>query len=221
MTSYFGFAPSAQLQQEIEVTRQKAKLGSGEPLYPHRDTIAQAVNAELIEHTLVRLVVDLPPNDKKDTMLKLANFIKEKSGALLGSLLGKADNKQVLQSIDFLEQSAHKNAQGENRVGFAIPDSLYDQLQASFAGVANGDYRNQRDALKTQFKLLTDLTIKHYMEEFNKTLDLGMMKRGLAGAAKGVISTAVHVAIDKLIPALNEDELKIFTSHYAQLLYRV
>lgn len=221
MTSYFGFAPSAQLQQEIEVTRQKAKLGSGEPLYPHRDAIAQGVNAELIEHTLVRLVVDLPPNDKKDTMLKLANFIKEKSGALLGSLLGKADNKQVLQSIDFLEQSAHKNAQGENRVGFVIPDSLYDQLQASFAGVANGDYRNQRDALKTQFKLLTDLTIKHYMEEFNKTLDLGMMKRGLAGAAKGVISTAVHVAIDKLIPALSEEELKIFTSHYGQLLYRI
>jgi hypothetical protein len=59
------------------------------------------------------------------------------------------------------------------------------------------------------------------MEEFNKTLDLGMMKRGLAGAAKGVISTAVHVAIDKLIPALSEDELKTFTSHYAQLLYRV
>jgi hypothetical protein len=221
MSSYFGFIPSAALQSHIETARQKVALGGSESLYPYRDAVAKGVNDELIINALVNLVADLPANDKKDTMLKLANFIKNQSGSLLSSLLNKADNKDVMKSVDFLNKSAHNDAQGHSRIGFVIPDALYAQMQASFAGVQAGDYRNQRDALKTQFRLLTDLCIKHYMEEFNKTLDLGMLKRGLAGTAKGVISTAVHVAIDKLIPALNEEEMKIFTSHYNTLLYSV
>lgn len=221
MTSYFGFIPSAKLQADIETARQKVAQGGSEALYPYRDTVAKGVNEELIINTLVNLVVDLPDNDKKDTMLKLSNFIKNQSNSLLNSLLNKADNKDVMKSVNFLNQSVHHDAQGSNRIGLVIPDALYAQMQASFAGVQNGDYRNQRDALKTQFRMLTDLAIKHYMEEFNKTLDLGMLKRGLAGTAKGVISTAVHVAIDKLIPSLNEAEMKIFTGHYNTMLYQV
>ncbi|MFZ3194028.1 MAG: hypothetical protein WA154_12590, partial [Moraxellaceae bacterium] len=78
-----------------------------------------------------------------------------------------------------------------------------------------------RDALRTQFKLFSDLSIKHYMEEFNKTLDLGMMKRGLAGAANGTVTKALHIAIDKLIPALGKEEMMIFAAHYDQMIYKV
>ncbi|MEY2862813.1 MAG: hypothetical protein RLY58_520, partial [Pseudomonadota bacterium] len=125
MSSYFGFIPSAQLQSDIETARQKVAQGGKDALYPYRDTVAKGVNDELIVNALVKLVSDLPPNDKKDTMLKLANFIKNQSGSLLSSLLNKADNKDVMKSVDFLEQSAHHDGQGNNRIGFVIPDSLY------------------------------------------------------------------------------------------------
>lgn len=219
MTGYFGFIPSTELTNDINNARTKSAK-SDELLYPYRDRVAKAINEELIESTLVQVVIDLPPNDKKDTMLKLANFIKSTSTGLLGQLLGKVENAQALQSLDFLEKSTHQDPQGVERVGFEIPESLVDQMKASFELVAAGEGKSQRDALKTQFKLFADLAIKHYMEDFNKTLDLGMVKRGLASAAKGTISKAVHVAIDKLIPALGKEELMIFAAHYDQLIYK-
>jgi hypothetical protein len=220
MTGYFGFVPSTQLANEIENARAKA-ASSSELLYPYRDSVATSINNELIENTLVQVVIDLPPNDKKDTMLKLANFIKSTSSSLLGQLLGKADNAQALKSLAFLNQSTHLDANGVERVGFELPESLVNQMKTSFAAVAAGDGKNQREALQTQFKLFADLSIKHYMEDFNKTLDLGMVKRGLASAAKGTITKAVHIAIDKLIPALGKEELMIFAAHYDQLIYKV
>lgn len=219
MTGYFGFTPSTELINDIHNARTKSTK-SDELLYPYRDRVAKAINEELIESTLVQVVIDLPPNDKKDTMLKLANFIKSTSTGLLSQLLGKVENAQALKSLDFLEKSTHRDAKGVERVGFEVPESLVDQMKASFELVAAGEGKSQRDALKTQFKLFADLAIKHYMEDFNKTLDLGMMKRGLASAAKGTISKAVHVAIDKLIPALGKEELMIFAAHYDQLIYK-
>lgn len=219
MTGYFGFIPSAALTDQINNARAKAAKGD-ELLYPYRDNVAKAINDELIESTLVQVVIDLPPNDKKDTMLKLANFIKSTSTSLLSQLLGKVDNAQALQSLDFLDKSTNVDPNGVQRVGFELPESLVDQMKASFAAVAAGDGKGQRDALKTQFKLFSDLAIKHYMEDFNKTLDLGMVKRGLASAAKGTITKAVHIAIDKLIPALGKEELMIFAAHYDQMIYK-
>lgn len=220
MTAYFGFIPSTELTNEINNARTKAAK-SDELLYPYRDQVAKAINNELVESTLVQVVIDLPPNDKKDTMLKLANFIKSTSTGLLGQLLSKADNAQALKSLEFLEQSMHLDPQGVERVGFEIPESLVNQMKASFELVAAGEGKSQRDALKTQFKLFADLSIKHYLEDFNKTLDLGMMKRGLAAAAKGTITKAIHIAIDKIIPSLGKEEMMIFAAHYDQMIYKI
>lgn len=219
MTGYFGFIPSTELTNEINNARTKAAK-SDELLYPYRDQVAKAINNELVESTLVQVVIDLPPNDKKDTMLKLANFIKSTSTGLLGQLLSKADNAQALKSLEFLEQSMHLDPQGVERVGFEIPESLVNQMKTSFELVAAGEGKSQRDALKTQFKLFADLSIKHYLEDFNKTLDLGMMKRGLA-AAKGTITKAIHIAIDKIIPSLGKEEMMIFAAHYDQMIYKI
>lgn len=219
MTGYFGFIPSTELTNEINNARTKAAK-SDELLYPYRDQVAKAINNELVESTLVQVVIDLPPNDKKDTMLKLANFIKSTSTGLLGQLLSKADNAQALKSLEFLEQSMHLDPQGVERVGFEIPESLVNQMKTSFELVAAGEGKSQRDALKTQFKLFADLSIKHYLEDFNKTLDLSMMKRGLA-AAKGTITKAIHIAIDKIIPSLGKEEMMIFAAHYDQMIYKI
>ncbi len=223
MTGYFGFVPSTQLNNAIATARAKVAQGkqASEPLYTQRDLVAKTINDELIENTLVQVVVDMPANDKKDTMLKLANFIKSTSTGLLSQLLGKVDDAQALQSVHFLEQSISTDPNGVQRIGFEVPEALVDQMKASFELVAAGEGKSQRDALKTQFKLFADLAIKHYMEDFNKTLDLGMFKRGLASTAKATISKAVHVAIDKLIPALGKEELMAFTTHYDQLIYKV
>jgi hypothetical protein len=47
------------------------------------------------------------------------------------------------------------------------------------------------------------------MTEFNKTLGLGMVKRGVASVATSGVETAVHIVINKLIPALSQGELEV------------
>ena len=218
MTGYFGFIPSTELSNDIHHARSKAAKAT-DLLYPYRDHLAKAINDELIESTLVQVVIHLPTNDKKEAMLKLANFIKKTSTGLLGQLLAKVDNAQALKSLEFLQKSTHRDPNGVERVGFEVPEALVEQMKASFAAIAAGEGKSQRDALKIQFKLFTDLSIKHYLEDFSKTLELGLMKRGLAAAAKGTISTAIHIVIDRIIPALGKEELMVFAAHYDQMIY--
>jgi hypothetical protein len=56
------------------------------------------------------------------------------------------------------------------------------------------------------------------MTDFNKTLGLGMVKRGIASVATSAVETAVHIVIKKLIPSLSQEELLVFTQHFDQLL---
>lgn len=221
MSSYFGFIPSAQLQSDIDTARQKVAAGGQEPLYPYRDKVVRGINEELIENALVQLVNFLPPSDKKDTMLKLSNFVKSTVGSLINQLMDKAPNEQVIKSVAFLDHSLNMDPTGVQRVGAELPDSLVSQIKASFEAVQAGEGKAQRAALAEQFKMFADLVIKHYMEDFNQTLELGMFKRKGADLAKSGVRKAVHIGIDKLLPSLSSDELKVFAAHYDKMLYSV
>ena len=218
MTAYFGFVPSAGLQTHIENALIRAKQTGGEPMYIIRDTVSLGITDELIDTLLIQLVHMLPESDKRDTMEKLSNFIKSTVHVLMKQLLGKDTDENVVKSVEFLALSTNVKA-GQLRVGTILPDSLVAQMKASFAQVTAGEGKAAKPALATQFKMFNDLIIKHYMEEFNKTLDLGMFKRKASSLAQSGITKAVHVAIDKLIPSLNQVELEAFTQHYDTIIY--
>ncbi len=219
MAGYFGFAPTAELQTHIENALIRAKQGgSGEPMYISRDKVALGITDELIETLLIQLVHMLPESDKRDTMEKLSNFIKSTVHMLMKQLLSKDTDENVLKSTEFLTLSTHIKG-GQLRVGNPLPNDLVAQMKASFAAVAAGEGKATKPALATQFKLFNDLLIKHFMHDFNETLDLGMFKRKAASIAQSGITKAVHVAIDKLIPSLNQVELESFTKHYDSLIY--
>jgi hypothetical protein len=218
MTAYFGFIPSAGLQTHIENALIRAKQTGGEPMYIIRDIVSLGITDELIDAVLIQLVHMLPESDKRDTMEKLSNFIKSTVHMLMKQLLSKDTDENVLKSTEFLALSTNVKA-GQLRVGTALPDSLVAQMQASFAAVAAGDGKATKPALATQFKIFNDIIIKHFMEDFNQTLELGMFKRKASSLAQSGITKAVHVAIDKLIPNLNQVELEAFTQHYGTLIY--
>jgi hypothetical protein len=218
MTAYFGFVPSAGLLTQIEKALIRAKQTDGEPMYIIRDIVSLGITDELIDTLLIQLVHMLPESDKRDTMEKLSNFIKSTVHMLMKQLLSKDTDENVLKSTEFLALSTNIKA-SQLRVGTLLPDSLVAQMKASFLAVAAGDGKAAKPALTTQFKLFSDVIIKHFMEDFNKTLELGMFKRKASSLAQSGITKAVHVAIDKLIPSLNQVELEAFTQHYGTLIY--
>ena len=205
MTSYFGILPSAGLSQDIKLAQ--ANRDSKEPQYPLRDKISLQLTDELLDNMLIKLVQKFPPSDKRDTTEKLAIKIRGIVETLLKQLLGKASNEQVLESLSFMEKSLFTDNDGQQRIGTVLPDTLVADMKKSFAEVAAGNGKAQRDAL-----------IHHFMTEFNKTLGLGMMKRGVASVATSGVETAVHIVINKLIPGLSQGELEVFAKHFDQLL---
>lgn len=218
MASFFGFQPSSSLNQEIDTTLSKAKQGTSEPLYTYRDSLVNGVNHELIDAALVKLVDGLPESDRKQSLQKATQTIQSTVTKLMNQLLSKASNDEVMPSINYLENALHQDNAGNRYVGFALPDDLATRLRTTFAAVERGEGKAHLGSLAQDLKFLADLALRNFMADFNKTLNLGMIKRTAASAAYTVIEKVLHVIIDKLVPSLSDDELRHFTAHYNQLV---
>ena len=202
--SYFGFVPSAELLKSIQTGIEKKN--SNEPLYPLRDQTALMINDEIIHAILVELVHRFPASEKRVTAEKLAGYIKSTVAVLLKQLLGKSSNDVVKQSIEFSEQSLFKDPQGQYRVGTPLKAELVTNLKNNFAEIKSGNEIN-RAALSELYKQFAEAAVRHFMNDFNKTLDLGMIKRKASDLGSSAVIKAIHIAVDKLIPNLSKEEL--------------
>ena len=214
--AFFGFVPSEALLKNIHSGFQKRN--SSEPLYPIRDEVALQINDEILDAILLELVHRFPASDKKDTAEKLGGYVKSTVAVLLKQLLSKAPNDVVVQSIEFSERSLHKDPEGKDRVGVLLDPTLVTNLKYNYAEILAG-HNIDRHALAELYKQFADATIKHFMIDFNKTLDLGMIKRKASDIGAAAVTKAVHIAIDKLIPHMHREELKAMANYHDGLFF--
>ena len=213
---FFGFIPSESLLNNIQTGIQKKN--SSEPLYPLRDEVALQINDEILDAILLELVRRFPESDKRETAEKLAGYVKSTVAVLLKQLLSKAPNDVVKQAIEFSEHSLHKDPEGRYRVGEDLDPTLVTNLKNSFAEIKAGNEVDRR-VLSEQYKQFADATIRHFMIDFNKTLDLGMIKRKGADIGAAAVTKAVHIAIDKLIPHLHKEEINALAEYHDTLFF--
>lgn len=213
---FFGFVPSDELLKNIQTGIEKKN--SNEPLYPLRDQTALLINDEIIDALLVKLVQHFPASEKRDTAEKLAGYVKSTVAVLLKQLLSKADNNVVRQSVEFSERSLLKDPTGINRVGTELDAGLITSLKYNFAEIKAGN-KIDKDALAELYKQFADAAIRHFMIDFNKTLDLGMIKRKASDIGAAAVTKAVHIAINKLIPNLSREELKAVAEYHDTLFF--
>lgn len=213
---FFGFIPSAELLTSIQTGQEKKN--SSEPLYPLRDKTALLINDEIIDGILTELIRRFPPSDKRDTAEKLAGYIKSTVAVLLKQLMGKSSNDVVKQSIEFSEKSLFKDTAGNFRVGETLDANLVTNLKNSYAEIKAGNDVNKA-ALAELYKQFAEATVHHFMNDFNKTLDLGLIKRKAADFGSTAVIKAVHIAVDKIIPNLNKDELLVLAEYHDTLFH--
>ena len=216
MSSFFGFIPSAELLDTIQTAQRNRH--SKEPLYPLRDKTALLINDEIIDAILTELVRRFPATDKRDTAEKLAGYIKSTVAVLLKQLFSKTSNDVVQQSIDFSERSTFKDATGQTRIGEPLDRSLVINLKNSYAEILAGNDVNKA-ALAEYYKQFAEATVRHFMNDFNKTLDLGMIKRKAADLGSSAVIKAVHLAIDKMFPNFTKDELRALAEYHDTLFH--
>lgn len=215
--AFFGFIPSESLLNKIQTAI--GQKDSKEPLYPLRDEIALQVNDEIIDAIVTNLIHRFPETDKRETTEKLAHFVKSSVHFLLSKqLLSKAPNDVVRNSIEFSEQSLFKAPDGEWRLGEKLDAGLVTNLKHQFAQIQAGE-KIDAHALAESYKMFAEATVRHYMHDFNHTLDLGMIKRKASDLGCSAVIKAVHIAIDKIIPHLNKRELKILAEYHDGLFF--
>ena len=201
---FFGFIPSEALLESIQTGHQKKN--SSEPLYPLRDKTALLINVEIIDATILGPVHLFPASDKRDTAEKLAGYVKSTVAVLLKQLLGKSSNDVVQQSIEFSEKSLFQDASGAYRVGENLDATLVTNLKSSYQDIKAGNDID-KTAFATLYKQFAEATVRHFMNDFNKTLDLGLIKRKAADLGSMAVIKAIHIAIDKIFPNLTKEEL--------------
>ena len=201
---FFGFIPSEALLESIQTGHQKKN--SSEPLYPLRDKTALLINDEIIDATILGPVHLFPASDKRDTAEKLAGYVKSTVAVLLKQLLGKSSNDVVQQSIEFSEKSLFQDASGAYRVRENLDATLVTNLKSSYQDIKAGNDID-KTAFATLYKQFAEATVRHFMNDFNKTLDLGLIKRKAADLGSMAVIKAIHIAIDKIFPNLTKEEL--------------
>jgi hypothetical protein len=213
---FFGFIPSKELLDTIQTAQQNKN--SSEPLYPLRDKTALLINDEIIDAILTELVRRFPASDKRETAEKLAGYIKSTVAVLLKQLLSKADNNVVRQSIEFSERSLFKDSAGNYRIGEPLDASLVINLKTMYAEILAGNDINKA-AFAELYKQFGEATVRHFMNDFNKTLDLGMIKRKAADLGSSAVIKAIHIAIDKMFPKFSAEELRALAEYHNTLFH--
>ena len=214
--SFFGFIPSEELLKTIQTAVQKEN--SSEALYPLRDKTALMINDEIIDAILTELVHRFPPSEKRETAEKLAGHIKSTVAMLLKQLLSKAPNNVVKQSIEFSRKSLFTDSLEQTYVGEALEPSLVTNLKLYYAEIKSGNQINQAVFCEL-YKQFAEATVRHFMNDFNRTLDLGMIKRKAADIGSAAVIKATHIAIDRIIPHLSEEELTVLAEYHDTLFH--
>lgn len=219
MASYFGFAPSDKLKNQIAAAR-SARAADEKKLYVHRDGIVHSIVHELIDTVLGDLVALLPEGDKKHTMEKMVSIVDSTAQKLINQILGKDDNKQVFKTLDFFEnKTLNKDTSGDERVGFQMDAGLYTRMNKVFGEVQAGNGEAQRDEMIAVFNDFTDANLDHFMLKFADSLDLGFIKRKLLPIAEAAIAKGVKMGIKRLLPMLHQEEMQRMTEHYQATLF--
>lgn len=211
--AYFAFTPSANLKHEIEQIIHHQHNTEIE-LYPLRDNLAFRMNDELIDTLLTGLVHVLPESEKRNIAEKLASTVKTTVYTLLNQLLSKADNPTVQPSIQFVQKSYYQ-LNGQAKFGMPLDTQLVENLLNYYDDIDDGKVIDKLQFVNL-YKLFAEQVIQHFMIDFNQTLNLGLIKRKAADLAVSATIKATHLAIDKMIPNLKDDELRIITNYHRQ-----
>lgn len=223
MSYYFGFIPSAQLNDEINIAYQLINQQSNERYDIHRDKIIHLINHELLDAMLLQLIQSLPDSsERKAHLIKLSHTIQSTSDKLLNTILSPAPNEQVLPSFDFFKQQVlFTDTNGSRRIGLPLDDNFATSLLTTFEQVQQGHGLAYTKQLSDLFSQLAKICLQHFLVDFTKTLPLNMLKRTAIPMADSVISKALDVALHRLIPQMPQDSLVRFTQFYQPMIFKI
>ena len=221
MPHYFGFVPSTKLATMID---EYDELLAGDPaeysLYPHRDAVTKQIASEIIDNLLVSLIDVIPNPERKAKMQNIVGTIQSSTDTMLGVILGKDKNKDILPSVDYLKKDTmFTDDEGQTRIGFQLSPDKAQTIIEGFEAVTpdNVDDKKFKQSLET----MNHAVLHHFIGEFTDTLPLGFIKRKSVPLAQAGIKKGLDMATGKLFPQLPIDAKNRLANFYRPFIVEV
>jgi len=221
MTAYFGFEPSEGLKNDIETLLANLAKKAPEPQHPLSSEISKVFTDEVIDNLLLNLVGVMQHHGDGEGggLLKfLGGFLKTVMHGALKVMLGKCDNAEVNKRAEFLRMRLLQLPNDKTRLGFALPQDVYNQFQRCFAEVDAGNGKNFTAELTATMLTFSDLSLVSFFDDFINGLNLGMINRKMASVTRSGIHKESQSTIKKLIPSLTDAQLKDFSTYFKAML---
>jgi hypothetical protein len=221
MTAYFGFEPSEGLKNDIQTLLANLAKNAPEPQYHLINDISKTFTDEIIDNLLLNLVGVMQHHGDSEGggLLKfLGGLLKTMMHGALKMMLGKCDNAEVNKRADYLRKRLLQLPNDKTRLGFELPQDVYNHFQHAFNQVDAGNGKEFTKELTDTMLMFTDLSLVAFFDDFIAVLDLGMINRKMASVTRSGIHKESHSTIKKLIPSLNDAQLKDFSAYFKAML---
>ncbi|MDF3029511.1 MAG: hypothetical protein K0R03_69 [Moraxellaceae bacterium] len=218
MTTYFAFRLRDRLQQDIDTLLANLDTRVSAPQHEAHTRISVELVDEILRNTVEELISRFQSGTEGQGVLAtLLSLLKGTSHVLVRQLLGKSGNEDVARMAQYL-RSRRINAGGQVLFGFAVEPGQVPAIQDVLAAVCRGEGEARKAELLRLLLSLSDQALVHFFDDFTAPMQLGFIKRKAADIGRATIGKGVHAAMNRLVPGLNQAELKVLADFLGSLL---
>ncbi len=218
MATYLGFAPTDTLKNDIQQLLANLANKSAEPQYHLANRISAVMTDEIIDCLLLNLVKSISHGESSRMINFLGSFLKKTMHVMLKMMLGKASNSEIDRRTEFVRARFLNLPNDIPRLGFPMPQDLYQEFQRHFSAIDAGQGKEHTEAMVACMLRFADLALVHFYDEFVDKLDLGMILRKGAAVTRAGIHKENHSILPKMIRSLEPTDMKLFADYFRGML---
>ncbi len=223
MTKLFAFPASAQLQVDFDELTSAYASGKtpDAPMAPRFVLFAQRYADEILDALVLNLVTGADPDSAAPkTLENVVGLIKSTSHALIRQVLSKRSNKDLRHIAEFMAGRRVIMQYGDKTkdfISFPLSDTDYALLLGAWTTAANGE--RDIESMKHATLRFAELATQAFYVESGEAIELGFIAQKMFNMGHLAIDKALKVAINRLIPALKNRELKDFSAYFLGMLH--
>lgn len=219
-TTWVAFRSSEMLHNTTDGFIQRMRNGATRPEPETLDAIMSTFMKEVLHNFFIVPTeqANLPSSTQRIVQLAV-DTISKASHLVIKSTVKKLDidqNKRAAEYMDTVRFSIHKGDETIWFVAFPLNDMMAAKGRKAFEQGIDGKGKQAMPALLEYFHQLTDIGVYWYFEEPIKLLRFGPIMRKIADVGIATTRKATHSVIDKVIPAMNEEQL-VIACQYARM----
>lgn len=214
MPTYFAFKLAEPTQQRVDELLGNLDTGVSAPQHDLHTRVSLELVDEIMRNCIEEMIARFQSGSEGAGVLHtLLGLLKSTSHMLVRQMLGKTGNEEVNRMATYL-RDRRLVLNDQLFFGFAMPDDLISRFRSVFADIERGEGEKRKVELAPLMLQFSDLALVRFYDDFVAPMDLGFIKRKASDLGRATISKGVHVAVNRLIPSLNQKDLEVYAQYF-------